>query len=436
MTTQQPSPGAAATATAPAPVTPGTDQRAALAQQAPLSATSAAKGKPRDTPRQLRRLIAAVIAASLLFGLLGLTIFLLLTNAMQRAEAATDQTIRVQEIQTDLLRADAIATNSFLVGGLEPPEQRAAYDEAITEASRLIAEAADAEPADQQALALLNTELLSYTENIELARANNRQGFPVGAQYLRTASTELRGEGLPILENLVAANALRASSQMKATIAVPFAVIQLLLIGVLVWVQIWLARRFKRRFNTGLVAATVVGLLTVLLSTILIGWASVSLNGVREGDFADVRAASSARVAGNDAKSNESLTLIARGSGSAFEEAWVESSESVDYQLTRFRDVSQVWQPYVDVHTRIRALDDSGQWDDAVTLATTESNTTFSAFDDTVARLVSSSSSATTDGLSGLRPWMIVGAVVAGLAGIAMAVLGRRGVAQRLKEYR
>jgi len=35
-----------------------------------------------------------------------------------------------------------------------------------------------------------------------------------------------------------------------------------------------------------------------------------------------------------------------------------------------------------------------------------------------------------------LMPWMIVGALLAAAAGVTMAALGRRGVQQRLKEYR
>ena len=50
---------------------------------------------------------------------------------MNRAEADAAQLIRVQQIQTNLLIADATATNAFLVGGLEPPAQRAPYDQAM-----------------------------------------------------------------------------------------------------------------------------------------------------------------------------------------------------------------------------------------------------------------------------------------------------------------
>ena len=39
------------------------------------------------------------------------------------------------------------------------------------------------------------------------------------------------------------------------------------------------------------------------------------------------------------------------------------------------------WSPYAGVHQQIRALDESGKWDEAVTLARGEGNATFTAFD-------------------------------------------------------
>ena len=426
----------AGAATAPAPVTSPAAQNIATTAPSPLPGTTTTTPKPRDTPRDLRRLTNLVICVGLLFGLAGLATFVLLTAAMQRAEASTTQLIRVQEIQTNLLRADANATNAFLVGGLEPAAQRTAYDEAISESSRLIAEAADAEPADQSALAALSAELIGYTENIELARANNRQGFPVGAQYLRTASGGLRADALPILDNLVAANAERAESQMNAWIAILLAVVGLGVLGVLIWVQVWLARRFKRRFNVGLAIATAVGAVTLAGSLVVLGWTAARIDDIRKGSFADVRAAATARIEGNDAKSNESLTLIARGSGAAFEQAWTASAAEVENSIARFRDFQSVWQPYVDVHTEIRRADDGGQWDQAVKLAITTSNQAFTTFDENTAGVVNSASSATTDGISGTVPGMILGAIGTLAAGIGMAVLGRRGLAQRLREYR
>ncbi|MFT4166242.1 MAG: hypothetical protein QM650_13465 [Microlunatus sp.] len=432
----QSSSAAATAAPAAATGTPPASASAPVPAPTPATAAAASSSRRRDTPRELRRLTTAVTAFSLVFGLLGLILFALLTWSMQRSSAATAQTIRIQQIQTDLLRADANATNAFLVGGLEPADQRDAYESAIDDASQLIAQSARAEPADQAALARLNVALVSYTDNIELARANNRQGYPIGAQYLQIASSDLRSEALPILNNLVDANAVRASSQMSVTGAIPLAIAELLLLGGLVWMQVWLARRFKRRFNVPLALATCIGLVSLIITTVLLSWAGINLTDIRDGDLADARAASNARVAANDAKSNESLTLIARGSGGSFEEAWKTSAASVSDSISRFRDLESMWQPYVDVHGQIRALDDDGQWDKAVAMATSKSNTAFDGFEQPIAQLVAQSGAATTAGLNKLAPWMIVGGLLAVAAGIAMAVLGRRGVELRLKEYR
>lgn len=426
-----------AAATAPVPVTSPAAQTMVAANPSPLPVQATPTPKPRDTPRELRRMSTLVIVAGVVFGLAGLATFLLLTASLQRAEASTAQLIRVQEIQTNLLRADANATNAFLVGGLEPADQRAAYDDAIIATSRLIAEAADAESGDREALSALNAQLVDYTENIELARANNRQGFPVGAQYLRNASGGLRADAMPLLDNLVEANADRAASQMNARIGWLFALVGLAALALFVWVQLRLARRFHRRFNVGLAVASVIGILALILGSVTLGWAAATVGGIRNGSFADVRDAASARIEGNNAKSNESLTLIARGSGSAFEKAWQVSATVVEDRLSRLgRGIDAVWTPYTAVHTQIRTLDDGGQWDKAVALATTRSNAAFDDFDTTLAREVDSASAETTGGLAATVPGMVVGALLTFAAGLAMAVLGRRGVAQRLKEYR
>ena len=141
---------------------------------------------------------AASYWPSLIFGVVGALIFGYFAFSLP-TEASARQLIRVQKIQTDLLTADATATNAFLIGGLERPAQRATYDQAITEASALIAEAAR-QPADGAALAALNDEIV-HAGTVEQARANNRQGLPVGAQYMRIASTELRTVALPIATN-------------------------------------------------------------------------------------------------------------------------------------------------------------------------------------------------------------------------------------------
>ena len=409
---------------------------------APSPAAKAAEST-MSTPQRLRLLSLGVVVVGLVIGVIGALIFTYLAVSLSRAKADTAQLIRVQKIQSNLLSADATATNAFLVGGLEPPTQRAAYDQAMSSTSSLIAEAAQAQPADGTALAALNQQVLSYAAMIEQARANNRQGLPIGAQYLRNASAQLRSDALPILNNLVSANATRATDEMKAGAGYIVLVIALLGLGGVIAAQVWLARRFKRKINVGMLASSIVLLMLVIGSLIVVLQLRSSLQEISSGSLAAVNTAADARINANDAKSNESLTLIARGSGQAFEAAWKSSADSVAENLGRLTDKPELvgqWQAYTDVHTQIRALDDEGQWDKAVAKATgsanDSSNTVFGAFDSNLAGYLDGVSQEASNSLANEQPVMVVAAVLILLGGLAAALLGRRGVAERLREYR
>jgi Ca2+/Na+ antiporter len=434
------SPPAAAGATAAAPgATPTTVPLLSGSASTPAKAAETTM----STPQRLRLLSLGVVVVGLVIGVIGALIFTYLAVSLSRAKADTAQLIRVQKIQSNLLSADATATNAFLVGGLEPPAQRAAYDQAMSSTSSLIAEAAQAQRADGTALAALNQQVLGYAAMIEQARANNRQGLPVGAQYLRNASAQLRSEALPVLDNLVSANAARAADEMTVGAGYVVLVLTLLALGGVIAAQIWLARRFKRKINVGMLAGSIVLFVLAVVSLIVVVQLHSALNQISSGSLAAVNTAADARIDANDAKSNESLTLIARGSGQAFEAAWKSSANSVTESVGRLTDkpelVSQ-WQAYTDVHTQIRALDDGGQWDKAVAKATgsasDSSNTAFGAFDSNLAGYLDSVSQDASDSLAAEQPGMVVAAILFLLGGVAAALLGRRGVTERLREYR
>ena len=434
-------PVAIATATAPpiappatSPVRPG---------QAPSPATPASAVKSRNTPQRLRLVSLTVVVLGVVVALVGGLIFSYLAFSLSRAKADTAQLIRIQKIQSNLLSADATATNAFLVGGLEPSAQRAVYDQALSSTSSLIVEAAQAQPADAAALSALNQEVVSYAATIEQARANNRQGLPVGAQYLRNASAELRSTALPILDNLVSSNAARAADDMDARVGYLLPVISLLaLVGVVIG-QVWLARRFKRTINVGMLASAAVLLILTVGGLIAAQQLGSTLSSISNGSFAAVNTAADARIDANNAKSNESLTLIARGSGQAFEDAWKSSADAVSGNLQRLGERPELvtqWQAYTDVHGKIRDLDDGGRWDKAVALATgsapDSSNTVFGTFDQNLAGHLDEVSQEASSSLANEQPAMVVGAILILLGGLAAAFLGRWGVAARLKEYR
>jgi hypothetical protein len=418
---------------APAPPVPATQS----------AATPATAVGTVDTPQRLRLLSLGVVVVGILVALVGVLTFSYLAVSLSRAKADTAQLIRVQKIQSNLLSADAIATNAFLVGGLEPPAQRAVYDQAMSSTSSLIVEASQAQPADAATLSALNQQVVSYAAMIEQARANNRQGLPVGAQYLRNASADLRNTALPILDNLVSSNAERAADEMDARAGYVFPIIALLALAGVIIGQVWLARRFKRKINVGMLTSAAVLLVITIASLVAAIQLSSTLNSITNGSFAAVNTAADTRIDANNAKSNESLTLIARGSGQAFEAAWKSSADSVTANLQRLTDRPELvnqWQAYTNVHGDIRALDDGGRWDRAVSQATgsdpESSNTVFGTFDTNLAGYLDEVSQETSSSLAGIQPVTVVFAILALLSGLAVALLGRWGIAARLKEYR
>ena len=432
-------PAGLTTAAAPAPPTlSGRTSRA----------TGAARRAFAGTPGRLRLLALAAVAAAVAFGLVAGQAFRSADAGLSRAEANTAQLVRIQAINTNLMRADADATNAFLLGGLEPADRRADYTAAVAESTRLIAEAARAQPADGRALAALNQELVDYATLVESARANNRQGLPVGAQYLRTASADLRAGALPILTNLLDANQARAGAEFGG-VALQRAWLTLaglLCLVVLLAGAVWLARRTRRVVNVPLTAAAVGVLLMTVLGFLVLGATARSVDQVRDGAYASALATAQARIAAFDAKSNESLTLIARGSGATFEKAWQTASAVLLEGAERAENVREAeglvdsWQPYAQVHATIRKLDDGGDWERAVATATgttgQSANAAFATFDQRSADVLATTSATVTDTLSDQRRFLPYAGWLAVLVGLLAALAAWWGISLRLEEYR
>ncbi|UUZ59158.1 hypothetical protein [Nocardioides sp. B-3] len=334
---------------------------------APTEATK--KAAKVDVPRLLNKWQLIAVTACVLFAVVTAALQLLGWQANRAAADNTEQLVRVQNIQSTLFRADALATTSFLVGGLEDPAQRAAYDNAIDRVTRQITEAAQAQPADSAVLSALNAAVNRYTTASTQARDNNRQGFPVGAEYLRGASNQLRADALPLIEALTESNSDRAETELSGQRPLTILIIGLVALAVLWWVSTQLAKTFRRRFNVGIAAAFVVVAALTLISA--------AVSSGREGDNDDLRDGSyrlavdeaTARTAANDAKSNESRRLGAQGSGAVFEEGWQAAASTVT--STASSNTLGLWQTYSALHDEVLALEQSGKYDEAVALATT-----------------------------------------------------------------
>ena len=437
------------TSSAPAPARPvpvpqpSAAPLPAVAGPVALGELPAAVAHPTtNTPARLRQLRRAVVASGVALAILGTVAMALLTLTLRQAANDVEQLVRVQTIETDLLVADANATNTFLVGGLESPQRRAAYDNALAEVARLVSESAQAQPADAAALSALNADVLDYAGLVEAARANNRQGLPVGAQYLREASNGLRADALPVADALVQANTERSAAALNTGWGWLLPFLALAAFVVLVVVQLRVARQFKRRVNPGLLISSLI-LLGLTLTSFGLMTALLFTTADSRSSFDDTSNVGTARIQANLAKSSESLTLIARGSGQPYEASWKASDAQVNEHLHLIRDSAlfrQQWQAYEQVHTKIRGLDDGGSWDAAVQLAVGSdegtSNAAFAPFDSDVATYVSQTGAFAVSNLRAQQPGLVAGCVLTFLAGLGAAWAASRGIAARQREYR
>lgn len=416
-------------AAAPAPT------RATAPVSPPARAAVAQRDHAENTPRVLNRLQLVAVAACVVFGVLAALWQVLAWQASGRAANETEQLVRVQEIRSSLFRADALASTSYLAGGLEDTEAQAAYDAAIDRALVLVADAADAQPADRDALGQLNTAISAYADDVTRARAANRLGLQVGAEYLRLAGVALADDGdvARPLAALVAANTERAEDEMDGQNTLPILLTGLAALVVLWWVNRQVARRFRRRYNVGLVLAAAI----VLTATIVTAGWSALVNGshadVRDGDFQLALDEAEARTAGGQAKAAEARRLIGRSSGEDADQAWQAAADVVVDHASS--ETLGQWDAYASLHEQLVTSDNEGDWEAAVALATSTAAEAVDAFDTGATEVVTRAGESTADDLRSDRPVTLVLVVLTLLAALAAWAAAARGIAQRRKEF-
>jgi hypothetical protein len=402
------------------------------------------------TPGRLALATTVAVVACLVLAVTGFLAGNGQSAALRDAQRDAAQLVGTQELRNHLVATDATATNAFLVGGLEPTEARASYETSLSEAAQAVPSlAATARGAGEAAnLATVADSVQRYAGLVESARANNRQGFPVGAAYLDQASAALREEVLPTIDEVAVSTSERVDDDLTSvSLAQALLIFVLLALVALGAVQLWLARRTHRVLNTGLAAASVALLVGgVVAAAAVLGGNGVA-RSVASGPYAATVATSEALSLATDAKSMESFTLIKRGSGADFEESYQTSltdARALLAQADAASDTSSDLRPLLDAwdekHAAIRELDDGGRWDDAVTAATAtgedSAGAAFTAFSAEAQTDVAATSSAAVDRLGSAATTAQIAAWVALVLGVAGAVAAAAGMNVRLKEYR
>ena len=290
------------------------------------------------TPGRLRLLLVVLVLASLAWGALAaFTVNQHASAASSVVSVREPLSVDAQQIYQHLSDADNTAATAFLAGGLEPPAARQRYladiQAAGAEIENATAEGGAALGGAAKDLATLSADLPIYAGEVETARADNRQGFPLGAAYLREASGLMRSALLPAADDMYATeNASLTATSAQATglpLVIATGVVGLGLIIAVAWASRWLRGRTHRVLNFGLLATGVVAVLAL-------AWLGVAYSGARSDlltaqskGSAPVEALARADIAALQAHADESLTLIDNTGDDTYQTAYLSQQRAL-----------------------------------------------------------------------------------------------------------
>jgi hypothetical protein len=412
------------------------------------------------TPGRLLRVEAVLVVAALVLGVLGVL------GGMARVSAVHDARTRIAALTTgaadlyqSLADADAMATTGYVSGGLEPATVRARYDDDIQRAGRLLTNAAGLLPPGDPAIAAVSTvgeQLPVYTGLVENARARNRLGLPLGQSYLASASKLMQRTILPAVEQVRTAESAALAVTYAQGAAAPFAVLAIglavvLALADLAWRE-W--RRTNRVLNVGLTVAGLAMLACVAWWAVAAITTDVRIGGARAHTGAGA-ALDDARIAVLQARSNESLVLVARNSGGGSsdrgfgvqlarvvgDDGLLAVAEGADPeiadQVAVLRSAAAAWD---EAHRGVRVLDDGGQYPQAVASVVGHSpNTSGGAFDSLDAALAEAIRQEraafavdveAAEGALVALPWISAGLALVAAGAVIV------GIGRRVGEYR
>jgi hypothetical protein len=273
------------------------------------------------TPGRLVLTSIVVVVGAACFGIIATGAEQSRERAVSAAATATEPLlVNAVNLYAALSDANAtVATGLLGVGGLEPQAARNRYLQDLDRATgALTALTRGAGTAGAQAsLGAIAAHLPLYSGLVETARANSRQGFPVGAAYLRQAATLLNQTILRAADRVYAIEAGRLNDDYRtgtssATLVALGAAIALGLVPLLL-AQPYVTRISHRVVNVPMLAATVVLAGVSVWALIALTSEQNSLAAAQRGGSDVVEARSAADILLSRAQGDLSLTLVNRG---------------------------------------------------------------------------------------------------------------------------
>lgn len=256
-----------------------------------------------------------------------------------------------QNLYAALSAADAAAASAFLSGGIETAPTREQYQKALADASSALADttAGAGDLKTRTALAEISAQLSAYTALVEAARANNRQGHVIGSAYLREASSLMQTSLLPGAEKIYTGNLATVEEDQRSVGSLPVAALMLLALALVAIgiASVILYRRTNRQFNIGLVVAAAIVFVVIGWVVIATELAASEIEHSRTEGTARFEQLAKARILAQQARTVETLELIARGDITAGEKTFHsqlhELGKLVEAAPAAARDGLQSW---------------------------------------------------------------------------------------------
>jgi hypothetical protein len=371
--------------------------------------------------------------------------------------------VGTQDIYGSLADADSAAADAFLAGGIEPTALLNQYSADINQAADQLAQVTRraTTPAAQADVRTITQQIPVYTGLMEAARANNRQNLPVGAAYLRQASSVMRTQILPAANRVYQLEAAHLHQRYRSAGAgldtIGVAVVVLIALAVLIGAQLWIAGRTNRLFNVPMALATILVVAIGIWTLVAFAASHHSTAQAKSGGSDAVEVLARARSVGLQASIDESLAIVARGNGQSlladFDNATSQlaspdgsSGLLVDAARltagnpdarTQVDKARTAYGAYLAAHNDVRKADDGGQSAQVVAQkAITEEYPQFATFNTSLVKALAVMQNQFTTKASQARSTLSPLPYAVPLLLIVAALLALAGIQQRINDYR
>lgn len=316
------------------------------------------------TPGRLAVLAVVLMAAALAAGAVTAAA---ITDRQQRIQGlrANSEPLAdtAQVLYSSLSIADASATSAFLAGGVEPPDLRARYDDAIRRATTALVAASNGVSSGDVAtitlLAQMSNRLADYVRQVDTARANNRAGNPLGVAYLGQASGLMQGTILPLAERMYTSQSQSVAATQTDTARFPLAPVLLAaaVLLALVGAQLYVFRLSRRRISPGLATASLLMAVLMIWLTFAAMASTAANNHARDRGTQPLSVVVQARILAQRARADETLALLRHGSNTQVEADFATNTKALSSVLGQYRHRAPSPESEPQIAAAVGALD-------------------------------------------------------------------------------